>query len=435
MTRNVPDHATRSILAVCWVALAFGIALRLLWPSDSHFLADQAYNYQRGVGMGRTEPWDWLGMQSSGGFRNPGMSAWVFVLLCRAFSVTHPAGLARAVTLLNCAALLLAAAWAAAQLRGADRAHWLAGVSLAAANPTAIWLQRTIWAQSTAPLFAVLFWIGFWNRRRWWGALLWGCAGPVLAQIHLAGFFLAGGVLLWVILFQRASCWWCYGFGSLLSGWPLLFWLKYMAAAEYVRPVWAFWQRMPGKAWLWWFLTDSGLGSKYVAANLWMLPFGDFLREPRMAGVPTYGVLAAHALLAALMLGVVWAWVRRFAGDGGKLRALLLGDGNTAFLLRAALLGFGGLISLMPAPVFVHYFLVAFPVGFIWMARLLWPQAGEARRRLPPAVLIAAVILQFSISLAGAAYVHRERGAPAGSFGLRIPAAQSGQPGTVLEER
>ncbi len=408
-------------LVLCAVALAFGFTLRLIWPADAHFLADQAYNYARGIGMGRTEPWDWLGMPSSGGFRNPGMSAWIFVLLCRVFGVAHPVDLARALALLNCTALLLAALWAAVQLRGANRIHWLAAVSLASVNPTAIWLHRTIWAQSTAPLFAVLFWIGLWNRKRWWGAFLWGCAGPILAQIHLAGFFFAGGVLLWVVLFRRVSNWWAFGVGTLLSAWPLFFWLRYMVSAEYVRPAWTIWQRWPGKAWLWWFLSDSGLGSKYLAGNLWMLPFADFLRQPLVAGVPTYGMLMAHAILAALLLRAVVISIRGFTG-GGQFHAILQGDGETAFILRAALLGFGGLISLMPAPVFVHYFLVAFPAGFIWIARLLWPQAPPRRLRRHTAALIAAVILQSSVSVAGMLYVHRERGAPAGSFGLRIPA-------------
>ena len=407
-------------------ALAFGVALRLVYPSDVHYLPDQIYNYTHGMSMGSSEPWSWLGMNSSAGFRNPGMSTWVFVLLVKLFGVTRPVQLARAVATLNIAALVLVGVWAAVQMRGPERREWLAAGALAAVNPAGIWLQRTIWAPSTLPFFVVLFWIGLWNRRRWWGALLWGAIGACLGQVQLAGFFAASGVFLWVLLFRRRSAnWWAFGIGTALTAWPVLFWLTYVVHGEYTRTTWTFWQHFPGKVWLWWLLTDSGLSAKYLASNLWMTDFFDFLKEPRIAGAPTYGMLLIHALLAFLMaraiLLSVLGVIRRRASS---LLGFLGGDTETAFILRAALIGFGGLISLMPAPVFVHYFLTVFPIGFVWVARLLSrsPFSSFGTPRLP---LVAAVVLQLLISLTAAAYVHRVRGAPPDSFGLRMPQVKS----------
>jgi hypothetical protein len=268
------------------IALICGTVLRLIYPRDAVWDPDQVWNFEHGIGVGSTLPWGWLGMMSSGGVRNPGMSLWIFVLLVRTFGITNPEQLSRTIAVISILAIVLIGFWALIQLRGSDQEVWLAAGAIAAVNPVAIFLDRVIWAQSTLPLLAVAFWIGIWNRERWWGALLWGGIGVCLSQIHMAGFFVCAAAFLWVLLFKRQGPrWWAYVIGTVVAGWPLVFWLKYLASGHFARPSWPIWAHFPGKVWIWWLASDGGLGDEYLAANFWRLRFGVFLREPRILGL------------------------------------------------------------------------------------------------------------------------------------------------------
>ena len=57
--------------------------------------------------VGRSEGWPAVGMHSSTGIPNFGMSVWVFVALGRAFAVQTPPDLARAVAVCSILAMLL----------------------------------------------------------------------------------------------------------------------------------------------------------------------------------------------------------------------------------------------------------------------------------------------------------------------------------------
>jgi hypothetical protein len=383
---------------------------------------DQVWNFEHGIGVGSTLPWGWLGMMSSGGVRNPGMSLWIFVLLVRTFGITTPEQLSRTIAVMSILAIVLIGFWALIQLRGSDQEVWLAAGAIAAVNPVAIFLDRVIWAQSTLPLLAVAFWIGIWNRERWWGALLWGGIGVCLSQIHMAGFFVCAAAFLWVLLFKRQGPrWWAYVIGTVVAGWPLVFWLKYLASGHFARPSWPIWAHFPGKVWIWWLASDGGLGDEYLAANFWRLRFGVFLREPRILGLQTYGVPIVYTALVLLLLSALVVSFRYLVRQRKEWRRqLLIGDTQTAFLIRTAVVGFAGLITLLPTPVFVHYFLVAFPMGFVWIASLFVraPSWTPARRC---ASLLAVVVLQLVIAITIATFLHREFSAPPGSFGLHVP--------------
>src|SRR5579883_1576420 len=155
-------------------ALICGIILRLIYPREVAWDPDQHWNFETAVSMGRTQPWDWIGMTSSGGPRNPGLSAWIFVFLAQGLKLNTPELLARGIAVMSILSLILLGGWALRQMHGRDRELWLAGTALAAVNPIVIFLDRVIWAQSTLPLITVAMWIGLWNRDRRWGAFL-GC--------------------------------------------------------------------------------------------------------------------------------------------------------------------------------------------------------------------------------------------------------------------
>ena len=404
------------------VALACGTILRLIYPRDAVWEPDQIWNFEHGIGTGSTLPWSWLGMMSSGGIPNPGMSLWIFVLLVRVLGITKPEQLSRTVAVMSILAIVLIGFWALVQLHGSDREVWLAAGAIAAVNPIAVSLDRVIWAQSTLPLLAVAFWIGVWNRDRWWGAFLWGCMGACLCQIHLAGFFVCAAAFLWVLLFKRRGPrWWAYAVGTAIAGWPLVPWLILLATRHSIPHTSSIWDHFPGRVWLWWLLSDSGLAVKYLAANFWRLRFGVFLREPRIFGIQTYGAAFVYVALTVLLFGALGvSFWHLFRQRREWKRELLVGDTQTAFLIRTAVIGFAGLITLLPATVFVHYFLAAFPMGFVWVASLFVraPLGTPALRR---AALLAVVILQLVVAIAIATFLHREFAAPPGSFGLHVP--------------
>ena len=421
MTGSPQERGTGCRQAAWYAAaVAAGIVLRLLFPRDTVWQPDQMWAMSHALATGSTMPWSWLGMMSSSGIPNPGMSLWVFVFLVRCFHLTTPLLLSQGVAVMSIIALTLIGVWATTQMCGSEREEWLWAGALAAVNPVAVFLERVIWAQSLLPLFLVGFWFGFWNRRRWCGALLWGLLGACLVQIHLAGFFLLGGIVLTALISRgrREVHWLGFAVGLLLAGWPVIPWILNLASSHYERHQYAFGAHFPGKVWIWWLASDMGLGMKYLAAS-WDTPFVAFLKEPYLGGHATYGILLVHVALAGLLVPPFVWWLQRGIRKDQWKAAFLSGDSPNAVILRGCLFGFGGLLTLLPAPVFVHYFLTAFPIGFLCIARL-WLCNGSnmqwARRGL-----CVIVILQLTLSLAAAFYIHKERPAAPGTFGLPLP--------------
>ena len=420
MEQSRPSPATQ--LWFYLVACSLGIAMRVLYPADTAWLNDQKWNFQHGSTIGGTEPWTWIGMESGGGVRNPGMSIWCFVGLIRVFHVSSPEQLSIIVSLLSITALLLLGMYALWGMEGGDRNDWLGAGAIAAVNPTAIWLDRVIWCQSLLPLPMTIFWIGVWNRKRWWGAFLWGAIGACLGQIHMAGFFAEAAVFLWIFLFRpRAVCWWAFATGTLLASWPLIPWIRYLLGGHYHRQAWSFWTHPPGKVWAWWLIADSGLATKYEAFNFWRRPFIAFLKQPLIKGHPTFFMLFVHVLLLVVLVVALYTSARQlFSWREDWRMNFIFGKSETGFLLRASVIGFAGLLTLLPAPVFVHYFLAVFPMGFIWLVRILragTPRAVGGENRL----LMVVAVLQLAISITAAIYVHQNFGADRGSFGIRLP--------------
>jgi hypothetical protein len=416
----------RAALVLYLVACAIGITLRLLYPADTGWFNDQKWDFAHGSQMGVTEPWDWLGPESSGGVRNAGMSIWVFVGLIRVFHLTTPQALSRAIAYITILALVLIGLWAS-RLPDTDKTDWLCAGALAAVNPTEIWLSRVIWCQGIITLLLVVFWIGVWNRKRWWGALLWGAVSASLGQLHMAGFFTAVTVFLWIVIFRRQGVrWGTFVVGTLLTGWPLVPWIRYVLSGNYQRVVWPLSAHPPGKVWAWWLLANSGLATKYEAFNFWRSPFLPFLKAPVVFGHPTYLMLAAHGAVALLLVFALYTSGRHLRQwkQTWKVK-LFCGDTETGLFLRASVIGFAGLLTLLPAPVFVHYFQTIFPMGYVWLTRMLRsrpPEAGSVR------LVIAMAILQLAISLTAAVYVHQHFGAAAGTFGIRVAAITNWQP-------
>ena len=190
--------------AIAAAALVLGAALRLAWGTDIEFKSDEQYMFLRATTAGLPEAFSWLGMPSGVYIKNPGMSAWIFVLLAKIFHITTPAGLARAVQLLNVGAIALAVFVSFRFARTfRERETWLWASLLAAVNPLALLFHRKIWAQSLLPFFVMLLFISWWRRDRRTGAFFWGLGGACLGQIHMSGFFLAAAVVLWTLIAKK----------------------------------------------------------------------------------------------------------------------------------------------------------------------------------------------------------------------------------------
>jgi len=141
-----------SALLAC--ALACGIVLRLLWPADMEWKADEQRMFAWASAIGVTEPWPQVGMASGVAVPNPGLSVWLFVPLARV--TRDPVALAQLVQFVNVLALIGFAIFGASRAFSAPaRELWFAGVALMSVNPIAVVLARKIWAQSLLPLFGL----------------------------------------------------------------------------------------------------------------------------------------------------------------------------------------------------------------------------------------------------------------------------------------
>src|SRR5262249_47746474 len=126
-------------------ALLLGGVLRLLWGQDIEFKEDEAWTFDRTQRVGDAEPCPWVGMPSSAGFPNPGMSLWVFLVLGKVTAAQDPVDLARAVQILNVTALACLVLFILRAVPRPEREAWLWAAALAALNPLSVLAQRKIW--------------------------------------------------------------------------------------------------------------------------------------------------------------------------------------------------------------------------------------------------------------------------------------------------
>jgi hypothetical protein len=93
-------------------AIILGAIFRLIWPQDVEYKGDEAWTFLQVQDFWTTHSLAPVGMKSSSGLSNPGMSFWVFLGLSAFAPIDDPLALTRAVEVLNVAAVLLLAAFA-----------------------------------------------------------------------------------------------------------------------------------------------------------------------------------------------------------------------------------------------------------------------------------------------------------------------------------
>lgn len=383
---------SRSVGAAVWqrrwtiglaATLIAGVVFRLIWLSDIEYKGDEVWTVAAVREFSATHAWPWVGMESSAFISNAGMSLWVFLGI-GAVSGADPLALARAVQLMNTAAIVLLAGFAITAVAREEREPWLWSTALVAVNPLAVLFQRKIWPPSTLPLFTLAFLVCWWHRQRRWGAFFWGLLGVVLGQIQLAGFFFSAGFILCALLFSRRSVrWGAWLAGTLIGILPALPWIMTMAA------------RTPRAASL------GNLGPYFVTgwANIALgldlhYPLGENLAEfaatPVLAGRSTY--LAAALLGACALIGVIVA-VRAITGTRdaatNPLKRLFSTRTETDRVIMSSFWLFGALMTASLRPFILHYLVVAFSLPGLSIAYM----ARAGNRTTPRSVATGRLLL------------------------------------------
>jgi hypothetical protein len=411
------------------LALGAGAVLRLVWGADIEYKADEAWTFRRTQEVGRTEPFPGLGNPTSQGYRNPGLSIWIFLALGKLFGATDPVTLARAVQVLNITALLLLVGFIRCFVPRGEREPWLWAAALAAVNPLAVLCQRKIWPPSVLPIFTVVMLAGWYRRDRRWGAFLWGLVGACLGQIHMAGFFLAAGFAVWALLFDRKGVRWVdWLAGSSVGALLLLPWLVTLANAGWGEPrnVGNLAHVFEARFWLYWVTEPTGLSVAYALDK----DFGDFLTFPRVAGFPTFLMGLLHAVLivsAAVLLFRAGRslWQRRRLSPTGETER----PSPTALTLGAAVWGFGVLLTFSTLPIHRHYVWDAFPLTFVWLAWVAFKYAGAAPPDLARSrkLLLTLCVVQGLVTASFLAYIHAHRRPIRGDYATPYAAQSTAQ--------
>jgi hypothetical protein len=399
------------------LALLAGLALRFSFPNDIEYKGDERFMFQTGQAFLKNPVLPLLGMGSGIGIRNPGMSVWIFDWLSEAFRVRTPQELARAVQCLDTLGLLALALFAFKILPPAEREPWRWATVLAAVNPFAVLFQRKIWAQSTLPFFGILFWIAWYFRHKRLGAFFWGLLGACLGQVHMSGFFFAGGVFLWTFLKDRAVKWGAWAAGTCLGAVPLVYWARYVVSAHPGNGfnwLYLLWPLDP-RYWFFWITDALGLGQNY---SLKLPEYLDFMRYPLVAGHGTYLVAALHLLILFILGSIV------FQGRQKNRDPQSVEGPETREAIRVSFWGAGILMTLACFKIFRHYLIVTFPMEWVWFSSL-----GLRRGPWGARALMIVWIAQLLLSISFLGYIHVNNGDPQGDYGTVYHAQTPGPSG------
>ena len=381
--------------------LIIGSVLRLIWPSDMEWKADEIWMFENSRAAATGAPWPMLGMESSVGIRNPGMSIWLFILI--AHLARTPVAMVVAVQVLNVLALWGLYAFILTSIPQEKREPWLWGLILVSVSSLPILFSRKIWAQDLLPPFALLVLWGHWHRKSRWGSLLWGFAGMLIGQIHMSGFFLALSLFGWTLARERKSVRWISwivgGLIGIIGLWP---WLPELLTNR--THVWHFKELITLKFFIHWIAIALGVDLQFSMDSAF---WSKFLREPLVGGVPTYLIALAHAFLLAVFVRIVLRWVRQESRLAD--RVVLEHAPETRFYLQAALFGVGILMTISGIRVYPFYLIALFPFLHLWLAMKLY---GQKR------MLLAVTLAQLLISVVFLIHVHQNGGVPEGDYGI-----------------
>jgi hypothetical protein len=387
------------------LAIGLGCVLRLIWAEDMEWKADEIWMFEqaRSIVLGNS-PWPAVGMLNSAGFVNPGMSLWAFVPMAGS---PDPLVMVRWVMALNIGAIGAFVAFILRWIPQAQQWTWLWGMAIASVNPMAILFSRKIWAQNILPPFCFLIFLGHQFRSRAWGAFLWGFVGAIVGQVHMSGFFFQPVWVAWTLWADRSETgktgktrWTSFTIGSAIGGLPLLPWVYYLVTHGIKNGAG---RNFVPEFYLQWLTTGWGLNLEHQLDQVfWQV----FLAEPRIGGVPTYGMAIAHLLLAVVGLGSLIAWAKS-ARYRQQVRSVL-GYDSLRLYLTAGAIGMGLFLTGIGQRVPVYYLTMLFPFPYLWVVVMV---------RANPKLLSAIVALQLAISITFLGFIHQQGGIAEGKYG------------------
>jgi hypothetical protein len=394
-----------------YIIIALGLFMRLIWTSDMEWKGDENQMYtmaHESINMGAFPK---VGMESGGGIVNPGMSVGVFALIA-AFT-NNPIAMDRVVQVINVISILCFLFFIFQKIEAKERNIWLFGITLAAVSPLAVLFSRKIWAQDLLPFFSFLLIFSNSYRNKGWGAFIWGLAGALIGQIHMSGFFLALGLFVFTLVhdhYNKIKIRWVYWLvGSIIGSISLVPWISFLINNPQASKI-SFWHIFQFNFYIYWFLDSLGLNIYYsLRKDFWM-----FIKEPIVLGIPTYIIAIVHIFLVAigiLLLSKITAYISKIYHTFRQknfIKQFFTGMSQTKFYLFAVLLGLGVFMTLSGTTIYQHYLICAFPLSYIFLAKML-----QQHKRLMMSVIIA----QMLITVCFLIFIHKNNGAMQGDYG------------------
>jgi hypothetical protein len=176
-----------------WLFVALvAVTLRLLWPSDMEWKADEKNMYELAAKADKTSEWPSTGLSSGVGVKNAGFSVWPFIVIHKLNS--NPVFMAIAVMLANVLALIWMFKLALKSGRDSQALMW--GVALVGANVLNVIFSRKIWAQDLLPLLIAGLWAVQFMRSKTQGFAITGFLIAIAGQLHISGYFIGAGIMI-----------------------------------------------------------------------------------------------------------------------------------------------------------------------------------------------------------------------------------------------
>ena len=279
-----------------YIIIGLGLFMRLIWTDDMEWKRDEKQLYSMAHEVVDKRSFPLVGMESGGGIVNPGMSVFMFSVIA-AFT-TDPLAMAKLVQIVNVISILFFLLFIYKKIDPGEKDTWFKGIVIASVSPLAILFSRKIWAQDLLPLFSFLIIFSNSYRNKGWGAFFWGFFGAMIGQVHMSGFFMALGLLLFTLVhdyFNKINFRWSYWLaGSLMGSIPMVPWIYLILHGSQTSPI-SIRHILQFNFYIFWFLDSLGLYIYYSLHNEFWL----FIKEPFIFGKPTYLIAIAHLFLLA----------------------------------------------------------------------------------------------------------------------------------------
>lgn len=406
---NIKLHDEKQQQLVIILLLIAGSCLRLLWATDMEWKSEEKWMFEQAQLVARgVVPLPIVGMQSGVHIPNPGMTVWWFAMI--AIFAHDPISMVRWVQSLNILTIWLFFFFVFWQIVPQERKPWLWGLAIASVNPLAVVFSRKIWIPDLLAPFCFLVFLGHWFRKKLWGSFLWGIAGALIGQVHMGGFFLNFGLLLWTVWHNYKHqalpkiSWTAWFLGTVLGSLPLIpwAWIVLPQIGHYTR---SFVGLLVPKFYIHWVTTAVGVN---LSNPLWKVFWQNFLYEPVIFGIPTYLMIPAHIFL----FGIGWYPIYRFFKSRKSSHTHVSSSevhSKLNFYIKALALGVGGVFTLSGINVQPYYIIVVFPFLYIWLASVYQNQVK---------LLVTIALVQLFITLTFLIFIHRTGGFPGPGYGI-----------------